>query len=79
MAVNAVDKICCRARDLLFIGLVLTCVGLGVGAIVSGFEKREAALTYGGARKVDAARIRKQILDGSLSPRKALYFKRTPR
>jgi len=77
--VGAVERIPYRARDVLFVLLIVTCIAFSAAAIFSGLEKREAALLQGGARKVDAAKIRKQILEGHLSPQKALFYRKVPR
>jgi hypothetical protein len=76
---GVVEGIAYRPRDVLFLLLVATCLALSAAAIFSGLEKREAAHLLGGARSVDAAKIRKQILDGNLAPRKALFYKKVPR
>lgn len=66
-------------RDLLFGGLLILCIVFALGSVASNLEKQESGATQRGARKVDAAKIRMQILDGSLSPRKALYYRRISR
>ena len=76
MVVELLDKTRTKAGDLIFLGLVLTSLALGIGAISSNMDARNATLTYGGARRVDPTEVRKQILDGSLSPHKALFFRR---
>jgi hypothetical protein len=70
------DQIEKRSRDLIFVGLILACLLLAVGAIRSELQKREAMLIQGGARKVDLTKIRKQISEGDLSSRKALFYKK---
>ncbi len=65
-----------KSRDLIFVGLIVGCLLLAAGGIWSGIQKREALLVQGGARKVDLVKIRKQISDGDLSPRKALFYKK---
>jgi len=66
-------------RDLLLVGLMLVCLVLGIGAVFSSFEKREATVMIGGARKVDLAKIKRQIIDGNLSSQKAMFYKKVPR
>lgn len=75
----AIKRIPYAARDGFFVLLIVTCVVFSAAAIFSGLEKREAALLQGGARQVDAAKIRRQILDGHLSPQQALFYKKAPR
>ncbi len=68
-----------QPRDLLFVGLLLVCIMLAVGGIRSSLEIRESTPGQGGARPVDSLIIKKQMLDGSLSPRKALFYRKIPR
>lgn len=75
----AIGRVSYHPRDVVFVLLLVACLVLSAAAIFSGLETRQAALVQGGARKVDAAKIRKQILDGHLSPRKAFFYKRLPR
>jgi len=51
---------------------------IAVAAIHSEMDKREVLLHPGGARKIDLATVRKQISDGELSSKKALFFKKVP-
>jgi len=74
-----VDRIQRQPRDLLLVGLILFCVMLAVGGVHSVLVNRASDAGQGGARPVDAAIIKKQILEGSLSPRKALFYRKTPR
>ena len=68
-----------RPGDLLLVCIIVASLILAVAAISSELDRREAMLTVGGARKVDAAKIRRQISDGELSPTKALFYKKVPR
>ncbi len=65
--------------NVAFVVLLVVCVLISVAAVFSRLEKQEAALVPGGARTVDAAKIRKQMLDGHLSPHKALFYRQVPR
>jgi hypothetical protein len=73
------DRLKDRSRDLLFVGAISLCLALGVGAIDSSLEKQEALLIQAGARKVDLEKIRKQIGEGRLSPKEALFYKKIRR
>ena len=73
------QRILFNLGNVAFVGLLVVCVLISVAAVFSGLEKREASLVAGGARIVDAAKIRKQMLDGHLSPQKALYYRQVPR
>lgn len=66
-------------RDLVFIGLLGVCLLLAIGGINAELEKKEVLLQQGGARKIDLSVVRKQISEGHLSPKKALFQKRVPR
>ncbi len=66
-------------RDLALIALLLFCLFLAVGSIHSSLGKREMSLSEGGPRKVDLTTVRKQISDGDLSEKKALFYRRVPR
>ncbi len=68
-----------RPGDLLLVCIIVASLILAVAAINSELDRREAMFTVGGARKVDAAKIRRQISDGELSPAKALFYKKVPR
>jgi len=65
-------------RDLFFVGILALCLLIAVAAIHSEMDKREVLLHPGGARKIDLATVRKQISDGELSSKKALFFKKVP-
>lgn len=73
------DEYLQKQRNLVFVILVAGCIVLAVGGILSSLEQRSVRALVGGARKVNAATIKKQILDGKLSPRKALYYRKIPR
>jgi hypothetical protein len=68
-----------KAADVAFVVMLICSLLFATAAVMSGFERREALVHREGGRKVDAERIRKQISEGSLSPRKALFFKKAPR
>ncbi len=68
-----------KAADVALVVMLLCCLTLATAAVMSGFERREALIHREGGRKVDVEKIRKQISEGSLSPRKALFFKKVPR
>lgn len=76
---QALERIRRNAGDLLFIGIIVLCLALSIGGIISELEKREALLKQLGGRKIDISEVRKQISDGTLSPRKALFYKKVPR
>jgi len=76
---RALERIRRNADDLLFIGIIVLCLVLSIGGIVSELERREALLKQVGGRKIDISEVRKQISDGTLSPRKALFYKKVPR
>ena len=67
-----------RPLDLLFIAAIVLSLLIGIGALSGGLERRDALLTQGAARKVDVAKIRKQISDGDLSAHKAMFYKKVP-
>jgi hypothetical protein len=66
-------------RDLELVAVLLFCLVLAVSSIYSSLSKREVALTEGGPRQVDLTTIRKQISDGDLSAKKALFYRRVPK
>lgn len=68
-----------RAADTALIVLIVCSLVFVAGAVMSGLERREGLLHREGGRKVDVEKIRKQISEGSLSPKKALFFKKVPR
>lgn len=68
-----------RAADTGLVVLLVCSVVFAAGAVMSGLERREALIHREGGRKVDVEKIRKQISEGSLSPKKALFFKKVPR
>lgn len=70
------ERLAARSSDVLFVALILLCGVLALGAIGSGLERRDILLGSGGARKVDVVKIRKQISDGELSDRKALFYRK---
>jgi hypothetical protein len=65
-----------RPFDLLFVAGIVLSLLIAIGALSGGLERRDALLTQGAARKVDVAKIRKQISDGDLSAHKALFYKK---
>ena len=73
------DRLKDRSKDFLFVGAIGLCLALGVGAIDASLEKQEALLIQAGARKVDLEKIRKQIREGQLSPKEALFYKKIRR
>ncbi len=62
--------------DRAFLGLLLCCVLMAAAGIWWNIEKQAAIAQPGGARKVDLKQVRKQISDGELSPKKALFYKK---
>lgn len=62
--------------DILFVALLIFCLILAVGGIRSSLDKRESLLAGSGGRKVDVDKVRKQITAGTLSPRKARFYKK---
>jgi hypothetical protein len=76
MNVPVMKQVLERPVDLIFVALLALCLLMAGAGIGAGIEKREALLTSGGARKVDLVKIKKQISDGSLSPRKGLFYRK---
>ncbi len=70
------EKLIRRQGDVFFVAVLVLCVLLALAAIGSGLERGDLLLASGGARKVDITKIRKQISDGELSARKALFYRR---
>ncbi len=70
------EKLIRRQGDVFFVALLLLCVLLALGAVGSGLERSDLLLASGGARRVDITKIRKQISDGELSARKALFYRK---
>ena len=68
-----------RPFDLLFIAAIVLSLLIAVGALSGGLDRREALLTQGAARKIDEAKIRKQISEGDLSAHKAMFHKKVPK
>lgn len=66
-------------RNWAFVGLLSLCLALAVAAVLLNLREREAAFTGPGGRKVDLPQVRKQVSEGALSPRKALYYRKVPR
>ncbi|MEW6352539.1 MAG: hypothetical protein AB1646_26125 [Thermodesulfobacteriota bacterium] len=62
--------------DLTFVGLLLCCVLMAVGGIRWNIEKQTSATQAGGARRIDLPQIRKQISEGELSSKKAMFFRK---
>ena len=65
--------------DVAFIALLAFCLILTLGGINAAMEKRRALILQGGGRQVDISLIRKQISDGDLSSKKALFYRKLPR
>jgi len=65
--------------DAAFIALLAFCLILTLGGINAAMEKRKALILHGGGRQVDISLIRKQISDGDLSSKKALFYQKLPR
>jgi len=65
--------------DLAFIALLAFCLILALGGMNAALEKRRALILHSGGRQVDISLIRKQISDGDLSSKKALFYKKLPR
>ena len=74
-----VERLVQHPRDLALVVLLFLCLMLSVAAIHSTLGKREALMQEGGARKVDLTTVRKQISDGELSEKKALFYRKLPR
>jgi|WetSurMetagenome_2_1015567.scaffolds.fasta_scaffold1862481_1 hypothetical protein len=75
MAVSLLERFQKYPKDVFFVGLILLCLLLVLGGVLSDVEKREL-LAHGGARKIDLVIVKKQISDGTLSSHKALFYKR---
>jgi hypothetical protein len=75
MAVSLLERFQKYPKDVFFVGLILLCLLLALVGVLSDVEKREL-LAHGGARKIDLVIVKKQISDGTLSPHKALFYKR---
>ena len=67
-----------RPIDLLFVGAIVLSLLLAIGALSGGLERRDSLLTQSAARKIDEAKIRKQISEGDLSAHKAMFYKKVP-
>jgi hypothetical protein len=67
-----------RPFDLLFVAAIVLSLLVAFGALSGGLERRDALLTQGAARKIDEARIHKQISEGELSAHKAMFYKKVP-
>jgi hypothetical protein len=65
-----------RPIDLLFVGAIVLSLLLAIGALSGGLERRDSLLTQSAARKIDEAKIRKQISEGDLSAHKAMFYKK---
>ena len=79
MKSGLIDRLRENPRDVVFIGLLAVCLLLAKGGINAELEKKEVLLQQGGARKIDLSVVRKQISEGHLSPKKALFQKKVPR
>ena len=79
MKIPFADRFTLSPGDTAFIAALGLCALLAVAAVGSGFERKAALQQIGGARKIDAQTVRTQIHDGTLSSKKALFFKRVPR
>lgn len=79
MRAGVIERLRENPRDLVFIGLLALCLLIAIGGINEELEKKEALLLQGGARKIDLPLVRKQISEGHLSPKKALFQKKVPR
>lgn len=71
-------KLGLKASDLPFIGAIVLSVVIALAAINSEFEKRAASLHPAGGRKIDIEAVRRQISDGELSSKKALFYRKAP-
>jgi hypothetical protein len=67
-----------RPFDLLFIAAIVLSLLMAIGALSGGLERRDTMLTQGAARKIDEAKIRRQISEGALSGHKAMFYKKVP-
>jgi hypothetical protein len=76
MDISLLDRFTGSTKDLFFFGLIATCLLLALGSVATDLEKRELLQHAGGARKIDLTSVKKQISEGTLSPHKALFFKR---
>ncbi len=64
--------------DLAFVGIMCLCLVLAVGAVKVTLKERQVSVSGGGGREVDLPLVRKQMSEGALSERKALYFRKIP-
>lgn len=76
---HRVHEILQKPENLLLVALMTFCLVLSAGGIESGLEKREALFKHGGARKVDLVKVRKQMSEGTLSGKNAMFYRRVPR
>ena len=67
-----------RPIDLLFVATIVLSLLLSIGALSGGMERRDALLAPSAARRIDEAKIRKQISEGALSEHKALFYRKVP-
>lgn len=75
---NLEDQLRANTIDLIFVGLIMAALVFATGGIKSGFERRYSVAGHGGSRKVDLAKVKKQISEGELSSRKALFYRKAP-
>jgi hypothetical protein len=74
-----IDRLRVNPVDFAFMVALVICIALAAAAVNSELEKRRAVLETGGARTIDAQAVRRQIVDGTLSDKKAMFYMKAPR
>ncbi len=64
-----------KRTDPVFIAILLVSAVVGVFAVRSEIIERRAPAAIGGPRKIDIEEVRRQMSDGTLSEKKALFFR----
>ncbi len=66
------------SRDLPFVALIVMSLALAVVAVRESRQMHGASPVRQTTHKIDLEKVRQQMDRGTLSPRKALFNKRTP-
>lgn len=64
------------SEDIALIVAIVFCLILALGSIFTEFQRTSVSHITGGARPVDIEKVRKQISEGELSPKKAHFYKK---
>lgn len=68
-----------KRTDLVFVGILLVSAVVGALAVRSEIVDRRAPFAIGGPRKIDIEEVRRQMSDGTLSEKKALFIRKAPK